>query len=169
MEPTNLEDFLQPVQRGNVPYSINHAPRLHGFRVKFRVQHVAQNGETICVVGSTPELGAWQKVSKVKLTLTEDNIWESEAITVSNKYFTYKYTVFQDGNFQSWERGFDRICDLSKQGRTIDYETNDTWETFKVCFNVHKQDSAQMHLQIYDHNVELVDQSIHDTIRMHRS
>ena len=58
---------------------------------------------------------------------------------------------------------------FSKQGRTIDYETNDTWETFEVCFNVHKQDSAQMHLQIYDHNVELVDQSIHDTIRMHRS
>jgi|TARA_B110000285_G_scaffold103158_1_gene117378 hypothetical protein len=70
-------------------------------------------GESIAVLGSIQELGAW-KDYKHHLKWTEGHNWVSEKpIETKNSCFFYKYVLLQDlTEFKGWERGMDRIADL---------------------------------------------------------
>ena len=69
-------------------------------------------GESIGVIGSTEELGAWKNV-RVHLQWTTGNVWvSSEPFITQKNYFQWKYVLLKDGNLVHWERGIDRNADL---------------------------------------------------------
>jgi hypothetical protein len=48
---------------------------------------------------------------------TPSHVWVAEDISISESkgdptYFMYKYVLLQNGNFQFYEQGLDRIADL---------------------------------------------------------
>ena len=84
------------------------------YRVTFRVQIKVNFGESICVLGSIPELGKWKEY-KHHLKWTEGNIWESVSpLTTHSFFFQYKYALLDKNATEliNWEKGIDRLADL---------------------------------------------------------
>ena len=83
--------------------------------MKLRVHKKCEYGQSLCVLGSIPELGKWVE-SKCHLKWTEGNYWVlDEPLVISNvtqAYFSYKYVLMQNGKMKQWECGIDRIADL---------------------------------------------------------
>lgn len=119
-------------------------------------------GESICVVGSIPELGTWKEL-KCHMTWTEGHIWVIDKPIVTNQpFFSYKYVLMDNDkkDMVKWEAGIDRIAELRLlpeitapvrkivQGGTgssdlfmqkMDLkhvELYDEWETFMVRFTI---------------------------------
>ena len=84
------------------------------YEVNFKVYYKTKHGESLCVLGSTPELGSWKEY-RCHMKWTEGHIWVLEKPLITNHYyFQYKY-ILLDGDktkFMNWERGIDRIADL---------------------------------------------------------
>ena len=69
-------------------------------------------GQSLCVVGSIPELGSWREY-KCHMQWTEGHVWVTKNPLVTSKsYFSYKYVLFQESKVKRWEKGIDRIADL---------------------------------------------------------
>ena len=84
------------------------------YSVTFRVQIKVNFGETICVLGSLPELGKWTEF-KHHLVWTEGNVWESVTPLVTHSYyFQYKYALLDKNGTEliNWEKGIDRLADM---------------------------------------------------------
>jgi hypothetical protein len=120
-------------------------------------------GESICVVGSIPELGNWKEL-KAHMTWTEGHIWVIDKPVVTNQpFFSYKYVLMDNDkkDMVKWESGIDRIAelgllpemdapvrkvvslggtgssDLFIQKMDLKHvELNDEWETFMVRFTI---------------------------------
>lgn len=70
-------------------------------------------GQSVAVVGSTKELGAWKEY-KCKLIWTKGHIWKSEVpFEVSESVFQYKYVLVEEDGSIQWEIGINRIADLN--------------------------------------------------------
>ena len=115
--------------------------------VSFNILYETKMGESICVLGSTQELGAWKEY-KCNLVWTEGHIWVSKepVVTKSSRFF-YKYVLLNEGKMVKWEMGIDRIADLTilptgntqviiKDKDVKYYEMNDVWQQFNVRFSV---------------------------------
>jgi len=134
------------------------------YHVDLKVHYKTKFGESICILGSIPELGMW-KDFKCHMRWTDGHIWVTEKPLVTNRYFfQYKYVLLdkERSNLIAWERGVDRIADLeilpkvlhSNTHKFYDFssglnlqseraydtikkvELNDEWEAFNVCFSV---------------------------------
>ena len=116
--------------------------------VTFQIFYETRVGESICVLGSIEELGTWKEY-KCHLTWTEGHIWVSkEPILTKHKRFFYKYVLLDEGKMVMWERGVDRIADLTllpvdMQQQTVirdksvkHYTVNDVWQQFAIKFSV---------------------------------
>ena len=82
----------------------------------------------MCVMGSNPELGYWKqqgdhgKLKSNMMKWTEGDIWLLEDVQIdlsqcdasSKGIFMYKYVIVDgnNNNYQTWEEGYNRICDL---------------------------------------------------------
>ena len=56
------------------------------YHVTFRVQIKVRYGETICVMGSLPELGKWKEI-KYHLVCKNGDYWESKTPLVTQSYY----------------------------------------------------------------------------------
>ena len=84
------------------------------YQITFRVHKEVNYGETLCVLGSIPELGNWKEF-KHHMKWSEGNIWESiTPLSTHSFYFQYKYTLLEDKGTRQidWEKGVDRLADL---------------------------------------------------------
>lgn len=107
-------------------------------------------GESIAVLGSSDELGKWNKKAILyHLQWTDGHRWVSkEPLLTSSQHFRYKYVVCHDMKFKEYERGIDRIADLAiaevSHDGTIYY--NDVWQLYSLKFTVfsHEGDDDQM-------------------------
>ena len=83
--------------------------------VTFKIHYETSLGENLCVLGSIPELGEWEKV-RCRLTWTQGHVWVlQEPLRLSGvRSFSYKYMICNDdsGEHGQWEQGVDRIADL---------------------------------------------------------
>ena len=106
-------------------------------------------GQDLCVFGSIPELGNWNKDRKVEeiksnMCWTEGHIWQLDVPIKTNRpFFTYKYYLIDKINESKdagWEKGIDRIADvreLASGTSSGNLVINDEWETFKFRFSVY--------------------------------
>ena len=108
-------DFGNIKGRGSNP--TQYAWSNNQYSVTFQLKFETTYGETIAVLGSTKELGGWDKTNVIyHLKWTEGHVWKSEVpLSPSMNYFRYKYVKMdQHGKrFVNYERGIDRIADLS--------------------------------------------------------
>jgi len=82
------------------------------FNLTFKVHYKTDFGESLQVVGSIEELGAW-KDYKCPMTWSEGHIWVSETMSITScSHFMYKYVVMHQERAVKWERGPNRIADL---------------------------------------------------------
>lgn len=66
------------------------------YQITFRVHKEVNYGETLCVLGSIPELGNWKEF-KHHMKWTEGNVWESiTPLNTHSYYFQYKYSLMED-------------------------------------------------------------------------
>jgi protein-tyrosine phosphatase len=108
----------------------------------FKIPYTTHPGQTLFVVGGTPELGSWDHAEAVGLNW-DDHVW-SVAVTTSPK-FEYKYLV-KEQDTCTWEQGLNRTADLLtlQDGLLEDY-----WESYRFDFYVHAPiDSATKRLHI---------------------
>ena len=105
-------------------------------------------GQDLCVLGSIPELGNWNKdgtqdTLKPNMVWTEGHIWQLETPIKTNRpHFTYKYFLIDKINEHEnagWEKGIDRIADVVELASSQNHGNlviEDQWETFKVKYSV---------------------------------
>ena len=110
-----LEDTVEAYGRvRQVNLSVD--PKLQGttYALNLKIFFETVPGESLCVLGSIPELGSWKKIM-CHLKWTDGHIWVTEEpIMTSQPYFTYKYMMLDDekATMVKWEAGIDRIVDL---------------------------------------------------------
>mmetsp|Transcript_4461 Transcript_4461/g.6617 ORF Transcript_4461/g.6617 Transcript_4461/m.6617 type:complete len:150 (+) Transcript_4461:623-1072(+) len=82
------------------------------YNCTLKIPYKTEYGESLQVVGSVEELGAW-KSYKCPMKWTEGHVWITDNLVIKGKsYFTYKYVVMYQGKAVKWERGPNRLADL---------------------------------------------------------
>ena len=66
----SIEQILDPSHRAVGQMAVG-----GGYEVTFRIQYETNPGESLCIIGSSPELGSWKDFSKARLKWTEGHVW----------------------------------------------------------------------------------------------
>ncbi|WP_103500950.1 MULTISPECIES: carbohydrate-binding module family 20 domain-containing protein [unclassified Streptomyces] len=103
----------------------NPAPGPDQGRAAFGVTATTQWGETLHVVGSTPELGNWNPAAVLPLSSADYPVWKREVAMTAGTSFEYKYLRKREGQSQvTWESGANRSATVGAGGLV---SLNDTW------------------------------------------
>jgi hypothetical protein len=106
----------------------------------FSVIYETVPGESIAVVGSVKELGAWDKQNIIHhLRWTNGHKWVSEKpLITTQQHFRYKFVLCHQMNFKDYEKGIDRIADLGIAEVSSDgtIYLNDVWQEYQLKFTV---------------------------------
>ena len=119
------------------------------YSLTLKINYETKFGESLCVVGSIPELGEW-KHFKAHLTWSPGHTWVMKAPLVTNTpIFNYKYLVLKDKKGVSrWEKCTNRVADLkalSKSQKSPHVEIEDKWEIFKLKISILDLMPSQTH------------------------
>lgn len=156
------------------------------YHLELRVQKKLDNGQSLCVCGSIPELGNWKNFI-CHMKWTHDDYWVLQKPLVTNKYFfSYKYVIMKEGGreLEMWERGVDRVADLeilpeeTSPSAAISYDVkaqnyqseraydrikrvqlHDEFEKYSVHFSVmNPKDAGTDEMIMEENSEEIVDQ-----------
>ncbi len=72
-------------------------------------------GEGLAVVGSAPALGAWDPNRALRLTWSEGDVWQGEALLEPCQQVEFKYVVIGSGRGVRWEPGINHRLALGLQ------------------------------------------------------
>jgi len=106
------EPFQNVLLKNNFTEVKNKQPKIatHIFRIK---APLLKKGETVCIIGSAKEIGAWNEAAPVLLSRKADEDFHSVSLDLSKTDLplTYKYGVFNTINkkFIRYEDGSNRI------------------------------------------------------------
>ena len=92
------------------------------FECEFFVRYETSFGQSIIIVGSSEELGAWDLFKGVQMKWSPGHLWTAK-ILIRNIPAEYKYVCFSDQE-SVWERGKNRKI-LKKNEEFFDY-----WQEF---------------------------------------
>lgn len=82
--------------------------------VSVRMKHRVEFGEHVAVLGSSEEMGGWER--KVPMTWTEEG-WVAELEIEKGKRVEYKFVIVGGDGKLAWEGGGNRKLELEKGGR----------------------------------------------------
>jgi 4-alpha-glucanotransferase len=92
----------------------------HVFKIK---SPLLTQGQAVCIIGSTPELGEWGTVQPLLLSKQEDEDWYTAKVDLSNASFpaAYKYGVFDvtENTFVRYEDGANRYLNNSSSNTQL--------------------------------------------------
>ncbi|UCM91725.1 carbohydrate-binding module family 20 domain-containing protein [Streptomyces marincola] len=93
----------------------------------FQVDARTQWGESVWVVGSVPQLGAWDPARAVRLDAGSYPLWRAELSLPAGTTFEYKYIRRWDNSATvTWESGANRTATVPREGRV---NLSDVWRT----------------------------------------
>ena len=73
------------------------------YSVTFKIGYKTDFGQSLCVVGSTSELGNWKQF-RAHMKWTDGHVWTLCDVPIRNvQHFQYKYVVLKDGKPDRWE------------------------------------------------------------------
>lgn len=120
--------------------SSSRVPASTSFRCTFKVGYETEMGQSLCVVGSIPELGQWKQF-KAHMKWTSGHVWVLENQQINAPYFQYKYVVLNNGQPDRWEKGINRIGDMvllqAQTGGGTDLSIYDQFDRYTVNFSMH--------------------------------
>lgn len=99
-------------------------------RVRFEVVRRVRYGHAVAVVGSSPELGAWDAAQALRLRWTPGNVWMAEPSLKLGPgvAIAYKYVELDSqGQLSEWAPGPDWRLSLSPRATDADVRCADTW------------------------------------------
>ena len=130
-----------------------------------------ENGKSLAVLGSIPELGAWDKKAVLHhMMWTKGNKWISRVpLETSARHFRYKYVIMEKmgTTFVDFERGVDKIADLDVASKEEDGSIyfNDNWQQYLLRFTVFSHEGGDQMMLDFKHEK---DGKI-ETMNMYRS
>ena len=75
-------------------------------KIKFAIKQRIDFGKKIAVVGSSPQLGAWDPASACKCEWNEDDVWVGEiAVDATEDELELKFVIMDDGETVEWQPG----------------------------------------------------------------
>jgi hypothetical protein len=96
----------------------------------FQVIRPVKWGETVCLCGSIPELGAWNPESAVNLRWHQGDIWSREVFfplgNPEGLRLEYKYLIKSNSNVLQWESGNNHTRDIELFPFVVRFE--DSWQ-----------------------------------------
>jgi len=111
---------------GAAAFSASHAPGTPAVpaasdpvKVTFAIRCKTQLGESVCILGSAPELGAWDASSAVEMTWTEDHVWRAEVAVAPGGQVVECKALVVSGNKVTWEKGDNHKLTIAA-GRRVD-------------------------------------------------
>lgn len=106
--------------------------------VVFRLKYCLQKGERAYVLGSIPEIGAWNKMNSPRLEAVGDNFYEAKMqlpIDARHEQFEYKYFTRRSDGSRRWESGDNRVAKpFHTKGGTV---FDDRWEKIRFEFSIY--------------------------------
>ena len=129
---SRLQADSEMFRRVNSPRSTHDSQGPLSFNLTLKIFYKTNFGESLQVVGSIQELGAW-KAYVCPLRWTEGHIWEVQVQIKSAWFFCYKYVVMKEGKAVRWEKGPKRVADLSilpdsrKKRSSLASESSSSW------------------------------------------
>ncbi|KAG1660557.1 hypothetical protein FOA52_002001 [Chlamydomonas sp. UWO 241] len=85
--------------------------------VEFRIAYGTAFGESVKLVGGSPEFGAWVPAAGVALKWSEGNVWSATMPMEPGHSFEFKVVVFNSGTGASkWEVGDNRVAAIDSPG-----------------------------------------------------
>ncbi|QDZ20280.1 starch-binding protein [Chloropicon primus] len=106
-------------------------------KVKFQVQYRTEMGQTVRVVGSSPELGAWDVAKAPQLKWqSSDGLWACDVSLPCGQIYEYKYVVCNgDGVALQWQQGNNALLAvgirdalaIASSGGEVSLEVLDRW------------------------------------------
>lgn len=144
------------------------------YQVQFNVTLDLDPGKTLAVLGSTPELGEWNKKQvSHHMMWTKGNKWISRyPLETSTVHFRYKYVIMEDKgtNLFEYEKGIDKIADLDLQGKDDVDEIvylYDIWQMYRLKFSVFTHIGGDTDQMVMDFKYHKGDK--YETMTMERS
>ncbi|MDH6355310.1 4-alpha-glucanotransferase [Dysgonomonas sp. PH5-45] len=94
-------------------------------KIKFFINYNTSWGQTVCLVGSTPELGGWNKREALPLVCTSPSQWCAEVEICDTGHIEYQYFVKDDFRITSeeWGKPHSLLLDADKA-----FAINDIWQ-----------------------------------------
>eukprot|EP00197_Chlamydomonas_leiostraca_P010509 CAMPEP_0202865790 /NCGR_PEP_ID=MMETSP1391-20130828/6351_1 /ASSEMBLY_ACC=CAM_ASM_000867 /TAXON_ID=1034604 /ORGANISM="Chlamydomonas leiostraca, Strain SAG 11-49" /LENGTH=365 /DNA_ID=CAMNT_0049545667 /DNA_START=103 /DNA_END=1200 /DNA_ORIENTATION=+ len=84
-------------------------------KVVMRITNRVQMGQSVGIVGSCPEMGAWDGFKAVRLTWGEGDVWSGEVqLPIAVGTVEYKYVVLGPNNAIYWQAGANRSLDVKE-------------------------------------------------------
>jgi len=109
------------------------------YNLTFSVNFFCKFGYSVYLVGDLPVLGSWNPASAIRLTWNEGNNWTTHLQLPCNRneqIIQYKYitalTENPNAGAVDWEKGPNRIINLTSIAATACYAFVDTWDYRKI-------------------------------------
>lgn len=98
MDYGNLSNLYKDVETQNdwKKDNITSSNKIIAYQVSFRVEKKLKEHQSLCILGSIPELGDWKEF-KYHL-IRKGDVWESQQPLFTHSFFfRYKYAIMEDG------------------------------------------------------------------------
>lgn len=124
------------------------AEEAEGVPVKFRIKYRPEEGETVYMLGSIPELGAWNKMHSPLMSPAGDGDGLYEVAMklprdAEHEQFEYKYFTRRGDGSRRWEEGENRVARPFDKGAPRDRDADgvvlwdDRWEKIRIEFSIY--------------------------------
>jgi len=95
-------------------------------KVRFWLQFRVEFGQSIIIVGGSPDLGNWVLADGVPLAWTEGDLWNATVNLPAGTVTEYKYVVVgQGGHAAAWQQGNNSVLALRQADDVV--EVYDNW------------------------------------------
>jgi hypothetical protein len=95
-------------------------------KVRFWLQFRVEYGQSVVVVGGSPDLGNWVLADGVPLTWSEGDMWNASVDLPAGTVTEYKYVVVgQGGHAAAWQQGNNSVLALRQSDDVV--EVYDNW------------------------------------------
>lgn len=105
-------------------------------KIRFIIHFRTEWGQSLCVAGSEPELGAWDPEKAMNLAYHTGDVWSDETLLEGdgNVSFEYKYILKDESGKIVWENGANRVFTTDDEHspwlKTIrEVDLLDSWRT----------------------------------------
>jgi hypothetical protein len=95
-------------------------------KVRFWLQFRVEYGQSVVVVGGSPDLGSWVLADGVPLTWSDGDMWNASVDLPAGTVTEYKYVVVgQGGHAAAWQQGNNSVLALRQSDDIV--EVYDNW------------------------------------------
>jgi hypothetical protein len=99
----------------------------HAVEMHFNLPYRTTFGQSMSIVGSTEDLGAWDVSTRVPMEWCDGDVWKAKVVADGGSSVEYKYVLVEmDGKVSQWKPGGN--FEVNVEGFTGKVNIEDTWD-----------------------------------------